>query len=59
MIEIIIQKDGSMLVPRGTAEENEALREILSDIDDPAALDHFFSVTEDCERLFGDQFLCG
>lgn len=59
MIEIIIQPDGSLLVPRGTTAENETLRQVLADIDDPQALENFFSITEDCERLFGDQFLCG
>lgn len=59
MIEIIIQPDGSFLVPRGTNEENQVLRDLLPDVDDPAALENFFAITEDCERLFGDQFLCG
>jgi hypothetical protein len=59
MIEIIIQPDGTLLVPRGAAEENQVLRDLLIDIVDSAGLDHFFSITEDCERIFGEQFLCG
>lgn len=59
MIEIIIQPDGSLLIPRGTASENEIVRQLMNDVQDPESLDNFFAITENCERLFGDQFLCG
>ena len=59
MIEIVIQSDGSLIISRGTTDENQALKELLPDVSDPVALDSFFAITEDSERLFGNQFLCG
>ena len=59
-IEFIIQPDGSLLVPRGDSRQNELTSSLLSDeVDDKDALSNFLAVSDDCELLFGDQFLCG
>jgi hypothetical protein len=59
-IEFIIQPDGSLLVPRGDIDQNKLTSILLSDeVDDKEALSNFLAVTDDCELLFGDQFLCG
>jgi hypothetical protein len=59
-IEFIIQPDGSILVPRGNPAQNELTSSLLAEeVCDKDALSNFLAVSDDCELLFGDQFLCG
>lgn len=62
MPEIIIQPDGSFLIPRGTVEENSFFRDLLNDLideDQKSSLSSFFSATEESEIIFGSSGLCG
>lgn len=56
----MIQPDGSILVPRGNAEQNHVSMGILQgQTGDDAHLEHFFEVADESELLFGDSELCG
>lgn len=60
MPEIIIQSDGSFLVPRG--EDNQFYLDLFQNIVDESnnvALSDFFRATENSEQIFGKQGLCG
>jgi len=62
MPEIIIQSNGDLLIPRGTARENQFFKELLTDMvadDTRDSLDKFFAVTDDSEIIFGSSGLCG
>ena len=62
MPEIIIQSDGSFLIPRGSSEDNAFFLSFLEDLVDPEALDAlsgFFSIAEDSEIIVGEPGLCG
>ncbi len=62
MPEVIIQEDGDVLIPRGTARENQFYKELLKDMvsdDTRESLDKFFAVTDDSEIIFGSSGLCG
>ena len=61
MPEIIIQSDGSILVPRGSVEDNRFMCSFLKDIVSQEELDSlsgFFSTSEESEIILG-QNLCG
>ncbi len=62
MPEIIIQPDGSMLIPRGECRDNQFYSKLLKDMvtdDTRASLEDFFAVTEESETIFGSPGLCG
>ena len=61
-MEIIIQPDGSFLVPRGNFQENQLVKELFTDIveqDEFNALEDFLAVSENFEQIFGSPGLCG
>lgn len=59
--EIIIQPDGTILIPRGTKQENSLIRDLVSDMQGPSqdAIEAFLSVTDNSELLFGETTHCG
>lgn len=62
MPEIIIQTDGDVLIPRGTARENQFYKDLLKDMvadNTRDSLDKFFAVTDDSEIIVGSSGLCG
>ncbi len=62
MPEIIIQPDGSMLIPRGDVEDNQFFCLLLQDMthsEEFDALLNFFSMVEDSETIMGEPGLCG
>ena len=62
MPEIVIQADGTFLVPRGHTSDNQFFLKLLRDMvddDTRVLLDDFFAVTEDSEIIFGSPGLCG
>ena len=61
-MEITIQADGSLLVPRGTPDDNQFYSQLLSDMLSPEEaqdLANFFASSDDIETLFGHESLCG
>ncbi len=60
-ISIIIQPDGSTLVPRGTAADNQFFLDLFEDADPEIlqSLSDFFQMNEESEILFGSPGLCG
>lgn len=58
-VEIIINPDGSVLLPRGNKQEDELLKKIMIDTVDSQVLNSFFSISENSEIIFGDHRLCG
>ena len=58
-VEIIIQPDGSLLIPRGTLEENIVVMDVFGELTDKNSLESFLSVTSNSELLFGNSHLCG
>lgn len=62
MPEIVIQPDGSLLVPRGLSAENQFYTSLLKDLvdeDTQDSLSRFFDVSEQSEVIFGSPGLCG
>jgi hypothetical protein len=62
MPEIVIQPDGSLLVPRGHSDENQFFISLLEDLTDEESRDSllsFFEVSEQSEVIFGTPGLCG
>lgn len=62
MPEIVIQPDGSLLVPRGLSAENQFYTSLLEDLvdeDTQNSLSRFFDVSEQSEIIFGSPGLCG
>lgn len=62
MPEIIIQSDGSVLIPRGSKEDNAFYSSLLNELVDSKTLDAlsgFFALTEDSEIILGESSLCG
>ncbi len=62
MPEIIIQPDGSLLIPRGHSADNQFFISLLEDLLDKEAqesLSGFFEVSEQSEIIFGTPGLCG
>ena len=55
--EIIIQPDGTMLIPRGSKEQNDVVRQILDGLG--VSAEEFLSVTDESDILFGQSTLCG
>ncbi len=58
-VELFIQPDGSLLLPRGTMSENNLLCSLLSGQVDLDTLKLFFAQTEAGEIIFGNSPLCG
>lgn len=62
MPEIIIQPDGSMLIPRGSHVENQFFLDLTKDIVDEETFESllcFFDVSEQSENISGISGLCG
>jgi len=60
--EIVIQPDGSLLIPRGFAHDNQFYVKLLQNMvneDTRDALDDFFAICEKSEIIFGSPGLCG
>lgn len=60
-INLTIQADGSILIPRGTKEHNDIIRNLSKMFDEQQQqmIENFLLVTDDCELLLGDTTLCG
>ena len=61
-MDIVIQPDGSLLVPRGRSADNQFFISLLKDLVDQESQDSlsgFFEVSERSEVIFGDPGLCG
>lgn len=63
MFEIILNPDGTVIVPRGIGRDNKLLIDILSNVVDSEKLSNFLSSLSESDVLFGDDFihsrLCG
>ncbi len=62
MPDIIIQPDGSLLIPRGHSADNQFFISLLNDLVDQNVQDSligFFEVSEQSEIIFGTPGLCG
>lgn len=58
--EIVIQPDGTLLIPRGNHVDNQFFISLLKDlVEDQDALLSFFEVSEQSEVIFGTPGLCG
>ena len=57
-IEIIIEPNGKMLIPRGSQEQNDFLLSVFEGVLDTDILDHFFAGGSE-ETIFGERNLCG
>ena len=55
-IELIIQTDGSYLIPRGDLQQNAAFLRLLEDAINTDDLENFFAMTEESEQIFGKEF---
>lgn len=58
---ITLYPDGTILIPRGSAEDNQFFLELLEgmvDKEELQATSDFMSATDDSEIIFGDR-LCG
>jgi len=58
-IEIILLPNGSLMVERGSPEQNKVLLELLEGSLTDDSLQQFTSLVDDAEILFGDTTLCG
>ena len=61
-MDIIIQSDGTLLVERGTPENNQLLSTLLEGMasqDELNGLLNFFSVSDESELIIGPEGLCG
>lgn len=58
-VEILIQANGTCLVPRGTSLQNEMICNLLSGLTELEDLHNFFAITDDSEVIFGEPGLCG
>ena len=62
MPEIVIQPDGSLLIPRGHPAANQFYTSLLEDLvdeDTQDSLSRFFEISEQSEVIFGSTGLCG
>lgn len=62
MPEIVIQQDGSLLIPRGTPADNHFLLTFLKElVDDEShdSLHDFFDISNNSELIFGTTGFCG
>ena len=57
-VEITIQKNGDLIIPRIKSSENQLISNILKDIAFDG-LTCFIDAADESELIFGDQFLCG
>lgn len=59
-VELFINEDGSIMLPRGDLDQNNIIRSIFNEIVvDSESLDSFLKVTDSSKQLFGDHILCG
>ena len=59
-ISLILKNDGSMMVPRGSRDQNDILLNVLNNVIETEQLSAFFSLSEKSEKIFGDEEqLCG
>lgn len=60
-VSILLQPDGTVLVPRGTKEQNNIVRGLVSDLAGVSQeqIESFLSMTDDGELLFGESTHCG
>ncbi len=56
MVSIIIQPDGTVLVPRGTKKTNDLVRSLLYGVSE---VESFLSLTDEVDLIFGDSTHCG
>lgn len=62
MPDIVIQPDGSLLIPRGYSADNQFFIALLEDFADEDARDSlldFFQISDQSEAIFGTPGLCG
>jgi len=62
MPEIIINPDGSFVIPRGTPSENQFFYDLLQNMlssEQTQEIETFFAFSAENERLVGDSNLCG
>jgi len=58
-VEVIIQSDGTVLVPRGTLQQNNLIRSLSDGIFDIDEINTFLSMTDSAELIFGHTTHCG
>lgn len=60
-IDIFIEPDGSILLPRGSKDQNDLVRALASilTLEQKQELESFLSMTDDVELLFGKNTFCG
>jgi len=61
-MNIEIQPDGSLLIPRGHSADNQFFISLLKDLVDQESQDSlsgFFEISEQSEVIFGNPGLCG
>ena len=56
VVSIIIQPDGTILIPRGTRKINDLVRSLLCDVSE---VESFLSLTDEIDLIFGDNTYCG
>lgn len=54
-VELIIDANGLIFVPRGNKEENIVSKNIFPEID----FNNFMEISEDFQNLYGTKKLCG
>lgn len=58
-VEIIIQSNGTILVPRGTRQQNDLIRSLSKGMFDDDEIESFLSITDSVDIIFGDTTHCG
>ena len=61
-MEIIIQDNGDILIPRGEHSDNMLVRSMLSEICNEEtcdSVDNFLSYTDNNTMIFGNETFCG
>lgn len=61
-MEIIIQDNGDILIPRGEHGDNMLVRSMLSEICNEeicSSVDNFLSYTDNNTMIFGNETFCG
>jgi len=56
---LIIRHDGSILIRRGTSEQNTTVLNLVQNLVSEDKLRDFFRMTENSEIIFGEENLCG
>lgn len=59
-IEIIVQPNGQMCLPRLDSASNQVIRNIVDDmVEDHEGLQSFYAIADEQTHLFGEKLLCG